>query len=94
MPSRSLSGGIAIVNIRKVVSLGYLFSNGGLLNCRCSACGHADRLAARPLLSRFGAGCPITRLERQLACSRCGARGATVKAVWPPDPEAGKRLVD
>ncbi len=83
-----------MVNIRKVVSLGYLFSNGGMLSCRCAGCGHADRLPARPLLRRFGAGCPITRLERQLTCSRCGGRCALVKAVWPPDPEAGKRLVD
>ena len=83
-----------MVNIRKVVSLGYLFSNGGVLRCRCDTCGHAENLPARPLLSRYGAGCPVTRLERRLACTRCGGKGATVKAVWPPDPESGKRLVD
>ncbi len=83
-----------MVNIRKVVSLGYLFSNGGMLRCRCVACGHAERLAARPLLRRFGAGCPITRLERWLICTRCGGKGASVTAVWPPDPEPGQRPVD
>ncbi len=83
-----------MVNIRKVVTLGYLFANGGTLDCRCGGCGHARRLAARPLLRRFGAGCPIARLERQLTCTRCGGRGASVRAVWPPDPESGKRLVD
>ena len=83
-----------MVNIRKVVTLGYLFAGGGSLDCRCAGCGHADRLAARPLLRRFGAGCPITRLERRLSCTRCGGRGASVKAVWPPDPEPGRRPVD
>ena len=83
-----------MVNIRKVVSLGYLFSNGGVLMCRCDACGHTETLPARPLLRRYGAGCPVTRLVRWLACSRCGGKGGTVKAVWPPDPDSGKRLVD
>ena len=83
-----------MVNIRKVVDLGYLFAGGGVLDCRCAACGHTDRLTAQPLLKRFGAGCPIARLERRMSCTRCGARDATVRAVWPPDPEPGGRQAD
>ena len=78
-----------MVNIRKVVDLGYLFAGGGALACRCAGCGHTQSLAARPLLRRFGAGCPITRLAGRLTCTRCGHRGAAVRAAWTPDPEPG-----
>jgi len=91
---RAPLGGVAMVNLRKVVDLGYLFSNGGTLACRCRRCGHAQSLSAGPLMRRFGAGCPTSRLERYLTCSDCGHKGATVSAVWPPDPEAGTRMVD
>lgn len=83
-----------MVNLRKVVDLGYLFANGGTLSCRCNGCGHADTLAARPLLRRFGAGCPATRLERLLTCSRCGRKGAAARAIWPPDPRPGAAEAD
>ncbi len=82
-----------MVNLRKIVDLGYLFSNGGTLACRCRGCGHAQSLTARPLMQRFGAGCPTSRLEPRLTCSQCGHKGAAVKAIWPPDPEPGERSV-
>ncbi len=83
-----------MVNLRKVVDFGYLFSNGGTLACRCRRCGHAESLTAEPLLRRFGAGCPASRLERRLTCTRCGHKGAAVTAIWPPDPEPAERAVD
>lgn len=88
-----LSESVAMVNLRKIVDLGYLFSNGGTLACRCRQCGHGQSLTAKPLLRRFGAGCPTSRLESNLTCSRCGHKGAAVKAIWPPDPEPGEGSV-
>ena len=79
-----------MVNLRKIVDLGYLFSNGGTLDCRCRRCGHGQSLTAMPLMRRYGAGCPTSRLEPRLTCSRCGHRGAAVRAAWPPDPEPGE----
>ncbi len=83
-----------MVNLRKIVDLGYLFSNGGTLDCLCRRCGHAQSLTARPLIRRYGAGCPTSRLEPRLTCSQCGHKGAVVRATWPPDPEPGERSAD
>ena len=83
-----------MVNLRKIVDLGYLFANCGTLACRCRRCGHAQSLSAKPLMRRFGAGCPTSRLEPHLTCSHCGHKGAAVRAIWPPDPAPGTRAVD
>lgn len=57
---------------------------GAGLRVDCDTCGRSDEFEAWDVARVFGAA-DLTRIQKRLKCSRCGARNARLFVLSPPE---------